>query len=156
MKNTYKCKYKYCKCGGEVLKEEAVSVGKQYYHKVCLDEKNNKAKIEEIYYKYYKSTEQIQMIRRTISNLIDLKGFDSEYILYSLCQAIKQKIPMKSIYGLHYIVSNNDIKESYSKLKANQKTKDISFDNVDTVQATHTTYSSKKKKTWSDTLFAGR
>lgn len=154
MKNTYKCAYKYCKHGGEVAKCEAVKVNKKYYHADCNKEREDKGQIFMIYRKYYeKNNDSEMMINKTISQLINDKGYDSEYILFVLCQAIRERVPLNSIHGLHYIVNDMKIEKKYKQYVASKRAKKIIFEDVETVKNKVIEYEKKKKETWTDTLF---
>ena len=153
MKDTYKCNYKYCRQGGTVDKKTAVKDGNRYYHEDCLYEKRDKQKISDIYYKCYKSSEPIQLVSKTINVIINDKGIASEYVLYVICQAVRNKTQMRNINSLHYLITNNDTKEDYKKKKAIQIVKNISYDNTVIVKHTTMDYKKKKKQNWSETLF---
>ena len=148
-----KCRYKYCKCGGEVAKEDAVKEGNAYYHKQCLEDKNNKQQIKDLYIKYYNSKEPITLINSTIKKIVEDKGFSSEFVLYALCQCIRQKKTLKGINGLHYIVLNEEIVSSYKKLKSVSDSKKIDFNDIEIVIQKDITYSKRTNKTWDDILF---
>ena len=146
-----KCKYSKCKCGGEVDKDIAVKVGKAYYHQECIKEKNNKIQIKEIYQKYYPSHEPVQSLNTCISNLCE--KVDSEYLLYCLCQWIRQKKELKSIYGLNYVVANKDLETAYKKLKASEKVKEFKG-KIEVVETEPIQYHIENKpKSWTETLF---
>lgn len=149
-----KCRYAYCKHGGEVLKEDAVKDGKTYYHKDCLEEKQNKAKIREIYLKYYnKNNDNMAMISKCVGSLVHDKHIDSEFVLYALCQHIRQKKPLNNIYGLTYVVADSKLVAAFNKLKAIEQTKTFS-DNIETInRENHITYKKHKQKTWKEILF---
>lgn len=146
-----KCRYKQCKHGFEVPKEEAVKDGSAYYHLDCFKEKNNKSQIKEIYCKYYTSNEPVTAIYNGISKLCE--KVDSEFVLYCLCQWIRQKKELKSIYGLNYVVANKDLETAYKKLKATEKVKEFKGV-VEVVESEPIQYHIKNKpKSWTDTLF---
>ena len=149
-----KCRYTHCIHGGEVDKEEAVKEGNSYYHKDCLCEKQNKEKIQEIYCKYYDTKEPISKIKKCINDLIN-KNINSEFILYCLCQYIRQGKPMRNIFGLTYIVSDPEYEKSYKKIKAQEKIKNFKNNkkDIETVDQRCYTYKRKEKKKWSDIIF---
>lgn len=146
-----KCRYKQCKHGGEVDKGIAVKEGNAYYHKKCWAEKNNKTQIREIYYKYYKSQEPVSQVNTGISKLCE--KVDSEFVLYALCQWIRQKKELKSIYGLSYVIANKDLESAYKKLKATEKVKEFKGE-VEVVETETIQYHiENKSKSWKETLF---
>ncbi len=146
-----KCKYKQCKHGGEVDKSVAVKDGKSYYHKACFEEKNNKSQIRDIYYRYFQSKEPVTSVNTCISKLCE--KMDSEFVLYCLCQWIRQKRELKSIYGLSYVVANKDFESAYKKLKATEKVKEFKGE-IEVVEAEPIQYHVDSKPTsWAKTLF---
>ena len=146
-----KCRYKGCKFGGEVDKEVAIKDGNAYYHADCLKEKNNKSQIKEIYTKYYPSNEPVTAIYNGISKLCE--KVDSEFVLYCLCQWIRQKKELKSIYGLNYVVANKDLGTAYKKLKATEKVKEFKGD-IEIVESEPIQYHlDNKPKSWTNILF---
>lgn len=148
-----KCKYKYCKHGGTVDKVEAIKDGSSYYHKECYEEKNIKQDIKKLYKKYYSSKESDVIINKVINQIIHDKCFDAEYVLFALCQAIRNKDKMNNVMAMHYIVNNKDYVSKYNKRKAIREVKKITFNNVDTVTNDIIKYNKIHKKTWTDTLF---
>ena len=146
-----KCRYKQCKHGGEVDKEVAVKDGSAYYHEDCLKEKNNKKKIKDIYYKFYQSKEPVTQVNTGISKLVEKN--DSEYVLYALCQWIRQMKPLKSIYGLSYVVADKDIESSYKKLKALEKVKEFNRE-IEIIESEPIQYHiNKTPNLWTNILF---
>jgi hypothetical protein len=148
-----KCGYKYCKCNDELLKHNAIKVGNRYYHKSCEIEKNNKEKSIELYKKYYKSCESEMIINKVINQIVNEKGFDSEYVLYAICKAIKNKTPLKAVFGLHYVVDNQDYIASYKLMKAKENVKNLSFNETETSEDIIMNYNNKSSINWSETLF---
>lgn len=153
MNDTYKCNYKHCKYEGRVAKNEAVKDGGRYYHSECLDERRDKQKIIDLYYKYYESKEPMQLVNKTINTIVNDKSINSEFVLYVLCQLIRNKTPMKSINALHYFAVNDDMKVDYEKMKALEMMRGITFENTSVVKQIDMQYKKKKKTSWSDTLF---
>ena len=140
-----KCRYKYCKLGGEVEKEIAVKVGSSYYHKECRREIEHKKQIEDLYYNKFKLNEMIAQVKSTINKYVD--EFGTEYILYILNQDIK----LNSIYGLSYYLKDNRNRQSFEKEKA----KLIKFDinQVEKEQSSEICYKkSKKQQLWGDLI----
>jgi mRNA-degrading endonuclease YafQ of YafQ-DinJ toxin-antitoxin module len=147
-----KCRYnKYCKHGGEVPKEEAIKEGNSYYHKDCYKEKENKQKTKDLYKKYYKSNEGEQILNKVIHQLIHEKNQDSEYVLFTLCQAIRLKKPMKNIFALHYLINDTEILQKYKEhLRQNTI---INFDNTSISNENNFAYKPQQQKQWTDILF---
>jgi hypothetical protein len=110
-----KCNYNKCLFNGEVDKNIAVKVGNKYYHKECLKQKQDKEEIRKLYLEKVNPTEVITLLNGVISNIIDVKKVSSDYLLYALKYAIQNKLNLTNPRGLHYIINNKSIKESYNK-----------------------------------------
>jgi hypothetical protein len=151
----YACGYQHCKHNGvKVPSDQAIKDGTRYYHEDCHKEKEQKKQITDIYYKYYKSTEDIKFVNTVIGQLIYDKFYPCEYVLFTLCQAIHRKIPFKSIYTLGWLVQNDmQIREKYIKQKAQSKVKLLTFDDIDTVKEEIIPINSTTKNSWEGTLF---
>ena len=74
-----KCRYSYCKHGGEVSKEDAIKEGGSYFHKDCHKEKQLKQQIEE-YYLSNMPPCTLQILRKVIKQLIHEKNMEAEYV----------------------------------------------------------------------------
>jgi hypothetical protein len=121
----YVCGYSGCLHNGEKIpSEEAIKDGTRYYHKDCHEEKCFKTQIFDIYYKYYRSTEDFHMVRKAINGFVS--NSNAEYVLYVLCQAIHKKTPFKGIFTLGWLVKNDmEIKKKYQAMKNQIKRKEI-------------------------------
>jgi hypothetical protein len=127
---TYKCAYQHCPFGGQVDKEEAVEYKHRHYHKKCFQDVVNKEKIREYYLENVNKTEILSKLNAVISNIIDTKGVDSEFLLFAIQYAHKENIPIHTPMGLHYLVNNYKIKEAWKKEQV-KKVKEIDFNNVE-------------------------
>jgi hypothetical protein len=134
-----KCRYKYCKLGGEVDKQVALKIGGAYYHNECYKEMENKKKIRDLWLEKINSTEIMTLLNKEISELINKKGIDSDFLLYALNYAINNKIILHSPFGMSYLINNYKIKESYKNIQAKQKLKEIQ--KYDTENKKETTFS---------------
>jgi len=115
----YKCSFKHCQHEScEVLQGEAVLVGKRHMHKDCSEISENIANIRDLYYEKISNTVVIKQLVSVINNLVFKKNIDAGYILFALNHAIVAKIPIKSPYGLHYLVDNKRIKDLWNKKQA--------------------------------------
>lgn len=119
-----KCRYKYCKYGGEVKKEDSIQEGKSYYHKQCYEEKNDKKAIEEYYIVNFPSC-IISVLRKVINQLIYDKKLDTKFILYMLKYIKKNDKPINNPFGLLNYCTNTQIIEEYKKKKILEKYKKI-------------------------------
>lgn len=153
------CGYTFCKHSGErVPSEIAVKDGSRYYHPDCHKEKLTKKQISDIYYQFYKSSEDYKVVMKAVNNLVNNQGYDASFVLYVLCQCIKEKVPYKSIFSLGWQVKNNMVyKNKYALLKSKNLIKKYSFDDVLCVNSEtefpEVKKEKKKRKTWADTLF---
>lgn len=129
---TYKCAYQHCPFGGQVDKDEAVSYKRRHYHKKCFQDVVNKEKIREYYLENINKTEILSKLNGVISNIIDVKKVDSEFLLFAIQYAVRNSIQIHTPMGLHYLVNNYKIKEAWKKEQA-KKIKKISFDDIETV-----------------------
>ena len=125
-----KCAYNKCKFNGEVEKDEAVILNKKYYHAECLKEKQNKEEIRKIYLEYINPAETMKLLNSAISNLVDVKKIDSNFLLFVVQQVIKKKMKINSPMGLHYYINNQNIKELWqlAQMKAQKQT--INLENI--------------------------
>lgn len=141
-----KCKYKYCKYGGEVEKEIAYKDGKSYYHYKCFEEKELKSKIKDFYYSKFGKKEPLQSINRAIHQLVHDRGFEPSYILFCLNQDIK----LNSIFGLVYYLNNKEINDKYKKhLSSKVKVNPI---NIETNTETKINYKQTTQSLWGDII----
>lgn len=156
----YVCGYTFCKHMGErVPPDVAVKDGTRYYHPDCLKEKEEKKQIIDLYYKYYHSNEDMRLVTKHINTLIS-SGNDSNYILFCMCQCIREKVPFKSIYTLGWEVKNKSVwRQKYDRIKAQQAVKDFTFDDVEVVDAqideSQVCRKSCKRSSWENTIFGG-
>ena len=149
----YVCGFSHCLHSGEKVPSDlAVKDGTRYYHKDCSEEKERRSQIFDIYYKYYKTTEDYQMVRKAIVGFIEASS--SEFVLYVLCQAIHRKVPFKGIFTLGWLVKNDmEIKKKYQAMKASEAVKTFTFDDVETKKKSPITYSRGRNSSWEETLF---
>lgn len=127
---TYKCAYQHCPFGGQVDKDEAVSYKRRHYHKKCFQDVVNKEKIREYYLENINKTEILSRLNAIISDIIDKKQVDSEFLLFAIQYAIKNNITIRTPMGMYFLINNYKIKEAWKKEQA-KKIKKISFDDVE-------------------------
>jgi len=145
-----KCNYKYCPYSGQVEKEEAIKIGNKYYHKNCHENQLQWKQFIDIYDKYIKpkTQEGYQMIAKGLKQLIE-KESDVTYLVYVLCQVIKQRKPLRAVFGLHYYL--NQFRDQYKILKLSKQPK-INVNKVQTEEPTKTEYKKQEQKLWGDIL----
>lgn len=140
-----KCRYKNCKLGGEVEKEDAIKIGSAYYHKECRREIEHKKQIEDLYYNKFKLNENIGQVKSAINKYID--EFGTEYVLYILNQDIR----LNSIYGVSYYLKDNRFKQAYDREKA--KLIKVDIDKVEIEIPIEVKYKkTKKQQLWGDMI----
>lgn len=141
-----KCRYKQCRYGGEVPKEEAIKVGRYYYHKQCYKEKELKKQIEEVYYNKFQNKESLPIVRKAINQYIHKDNYEPEYILF----VINQNIKLNSIFGLAYYLNDDKFKKAYLRFKASL----IKFDadKIEVEESRNIKFKKKERKLWGDLL----
>lgn len=111
-----KCRWKYCKLGGEVNEKEAIQHKKgYYYHSECHEEFKQLEKIKDLYAKYYNKNENWAIIMRTLNAWI--KKYGVEFILFCLCKAIRNNIYLRNFLGLYYVLTDKKYIDEYSNYK---------------------------------------
>ena len=120
-----KCKFTQCKLGGEVLKEDAIKNTTGYYHKECFQEVTNRREIRELFVSNINDTEPMSHLNRTICNILDVKGFESHYLLFAIKHVIKNKINLKYVNGLHYVINDAKILKAYDDNKNKIRAEEI-------------------------------
>lgn len=111
-----KCRYNCCKFNGEVEKSKAVKEGSAYYHEECLKEKNLKKEIEEYYINNMPPT-VMQILRKAIKQLINEKGFDAEFVLFTCRWIVRNRKPIKSPFGIIYYCTNDKVYGEWNRKK---------------------------------------
>lgn len=145
-----KCRYAYCKYGGEVNKEDAVKEGNSYYHKDCLKEKKLKLDIANFYIENMpKCTNQI--LNKVIKTLIHENNHAAEYVLFVLKYIKKNNKTLNSPFGLIRYCNNINIQKEYKKIKINEKYKNIK-DNTLKIDEKQTVFNYKPNDNWFNIL----
>ena len=116
----FKCGFKHCKHENDVSQDEAIKVGTRYMHKDCLEISKNITKIRDTYYEKVSKTVVVKQLVSVINGLVITKNIDSAFLLFALNYALTTNIPIKSPYGLHYIVDNQRIKDAWNKKKSQE------------------------------------
>ena len=145
-----KCRYSYCKHGGEVDKEKAVKEGNSYYHEGCLREKQLKSDIEQYYLENMPST-TLQLIRKIIKQLIHEKNISADYVLFVLKYIKTNNKPINNPFGLINYCGDNRIYTLFNKQEVNKKFKEFQKVNEyipsENIEVKFTYKNSKKKIT---------
>jgi hypothetical protein len=81
------------------------------------------------------------------------KNIESEYLVFALCKAIRNRTPLKNIFGLHHVVNNNEYISEYKLMKIKEQVKNMDVTQAETSKSEIITYKTKNNLNWSDTLF---
>lgn len=140
-----KCRYKHCKLGGKVDREDAIKIGNAYYHKECRREIEHKKEIERLYYEKFKLKESFAKVRGAINKYVS--EYPTDYILHILNQDIK----LNSVYGISYYLRDSRFQKRYERDKAKLVKFDIN--KVEIEEPSDIAYSNKpKKQLWGDII----
>lgn len=111
-----KCRYSHCLHSSKELPvEDAVKVGNYYMHQDCAAISKNIIEIRDYYYENVSNTVVMKTLMATINNIVFQKKVDAEYLLFAVKYAVKNRIPLRSPYGLHYLIDNARIKDAWEK-----------------------------------------
>lgn len=123
---TYKCAFKHCKHQSQVLQEnEAVKVGNRYMHEDCARTSENMIKVRDVYYERISQEVVMKILVRVIQNIVLEKGIDAEYLVFAIEYAADNKIPIRSPYGLYYLVDNYKVKEAWKNKNIEKRVSEI-------------------------------
>lgn len=116
---TYKCAFKNCQHESrDVIRDEAVKVGNRYMHIDCAKNIDYLKRTRDLYYEKISNTVVFSQLVNVINNLFVQKSVDPEYMYFALSYAVNNKIPVRSPYGLHYLVDNDRIKKAWKAKQA--------------------------------------
>lgn len=119
-----KCKYKYCKNGGEVEKDKAIKEGSSYYCSQCYEEKNLKREIEEYYINNLPQTTLV-LLRKVVNQLINEQKRSAEYVLFVLKHIKSNNKTLNNPFGVIGYCNNGYIEEEFKERKTKEKYRDI-------------------------------
>lgn len=124
-----KCAYsKNCKHGGDVSKEDAIKIGSRYFHKECLQEKDNKAECERIWLENFKETTLV-VLRKAINDIT--KTYGADYLLYVMKWIKANNKPINYPMGLKNYC-NSDLRDKWKAIKINEEYKKIKNEKIET------------------------
>lgn len=132
------CGYKHCRCETkEIPLGEEIKVSSRYYHEKCAKESEDIKEMKKQYFDNISNTVVQAILGKVVNDIVYGKNIDSGYLLFAIKYAISNKIRINSPYGLHYLIDNKRIKDSWSALQSKEIQKsisvDISFDKTDEV-----------------------
>ena len=151
-RKTVKCRYDYCKHESkDIPRDLAVGASGKYYHADCFKERTEKKQIVDLFFKEINPNTPPKQLWRVVTDLVNERGFSSEFVLYGLKYYIRHKIKIRYPGGLYYVVANQDVKEEYYRAKSIVEKQ--TFDIIEDI-GTSFTYKKPPKKTL-DNLLSG-
>lgn len=146
-----KCRYKFCKHDSrDIAPGEEVRNGQSsYYHKDCLQEKQDKDMVIDIFLKQINPNTPVAQLVRIINIIVHKRGVSSEFLLYAVRYYLEHKIPLNYPSGLYYVINNKDAITSYNNAKA---AIDKPVFDLSNVQNEKFNYKKPKKKTLDNLL----
>lgn len=94
---------------------EEVKGGNRYYHKKCLETKQNIEKTRDYYYENVSKSVVMSQLVKVLNQIVFDKDIDSEYLLFALQYAVENNLSIKSPYSLHYIIDYARVKSAWYK-----------------------------------------
>lgn len=144
--DTVICRYAHCKHENkEIAKEDATKVGNRYMHPDCAITSENITNIRDLYFEKVSKTVVMKQLVSVINNIIFKKNIDPAYLLFALNYAIRNKIPIKSPYSLHYIIDYKNIKDSWTKKQATSIKKNIELEESKNIEIKPNNFSYTKE-----------
>lgn len=95
-----KCRWKHCKYGGEVDKDEAVKVGIAYYHPQCYAEKEAIQKIIDVWHERVDPNPMEAILRKSVNDLILNQNVDGDFLLFALNYCLDNKWNIRNPFVL--------------------------------------------------------
>ena len=84
-----------------------------YMRKDSADESVTLQSIRDLYRSRISSTVVFSQLNAVINDIVFKKNINAHFLLFALRYAVDNNIPIRSPYGLHYIVDNYRIKEAW-------------------------------------------
>lgn len=112
-----KCRYNHCKHGGEVDVNEAVRIGKAYYHKDCLKEKQEIEEVMKVYEEKVDPHPIFARLRKVINTIVYDYGNSSEYLLFALKRYLGAGKRLNHPEGLYYVVKDTAAKDEWNRIQ---------------------------------------
>lgn len=143
-----KCAYSHCLHGGDVSKEDGVLVGKRYYHKDCLTEKNNIQAVLDLYVQRVDPAPIFAQLRKTINEIVYKHDVDAGFLLFALKYYLDAGKQLNHPFGLHYVVKDKGAIDAWAK----KSVKKIEFPKLEDDGGTSFEYKPKKAPGFEDIL----
>lgn len=111
----YVCGYNHClKPNEKIPASESVIIGKRRYHKECAELRSKIERIKRIYFDYIDSKSDYVQVVGVINNLIFNKGYDADYVEFTMKYTAIFGKNIKSPYILHTIIKNGIVERKYN------------------------------------------
>lgn len=150
-----KCKYVNCIHGEDkdIPIEEAVAIGKSYYHKDCAQIKQDIAEIIDIFVKEFNPNVVFSQLQKAINDILFNRCVDSGMLLFGVKYYVKNKYKLNYPGGLYYVVQNKDVVREWNKMRCKQALDSLT-EPIETVSEAVFDYRINKPKSITD-LFGG-
>lgn len=124
MNDMVQCTYSSCLHDSRnIRREDAVCVGRKYYHEDCYQTKEEIEEIVDLFVTHINPHPVQAQLQKVINNIIFKKGLGSNFLLFGLKYYIEHKIPLNYPQGLYYVVQNKDVRQAYEKKRLSILTK---------------------------------
>lgn len=143
-----KCGYGHCLHGGDVSKEEGVLVGKRYYHKDCLQEKNNIQAVLDLYVERVDHAPVFSYLRKTVNDIVYKHDVDAGFLLFALRYYLDAGKRLNYPSGLYYVVKDKGAIDAWTK----KSVKKIEFPKPEDDGGASFKYKAKKTPGFEDIL----
>lgn len=94
---------------------DAVSIGKAYYHPECAEMKQRISEIIDVFYNHIDHNVIFAQLQRVINTMVFARGIDVNLILFGLKYYVQHGIPLKYPGGLYYVVQNKGVIDEWNK-----------------------------------------
>ncbi|MBK5242150.1 hypothetical protein [Clostridium sp.] len=118
-----RCRYKYCKNGNEIAKEDAIKDG-GYYCPECHKEKSLKQEIEAYYIENLPQT-AIQLLRKVINQLLYTSNYEAGYVLFIIKKIHVNNFVLNNPFGIAYYCNEGRNIKEWKKIQTNIEFKSI-------------------------------
>ena len=117
-----KCRWKHCRYGGEVDREDAVRVGElSYYHKECYEEMKSIQAIVDLYHERVDAHPVENWLRKAVNDLVFKENNSAKYVLFSFKYCLNDGWKPFNPSCIKYAVKNSHAKQAWDKEQSKQK-----------------------------------
>lgn len=126
------CQYKHClhEEDKELLKTDAVQVGKRYYHRDCYEVKGQIEELIDYFAKKLNPNVVFTVLMRTIDNIVfpkNKEGIPAERLLFQVKYFCTHGHKIQYPGGLYYALQDRESYEAYKRWKASREVGDADF-----------------------------